>query len=78
MTTKTKTTIQALVQEASDKLKEMGGGEQRIGNLHALARECGSRNETDFMVDLGEALEKVGLQLTTAPGNPGELYATVE
>jgi hypothetical protein len=75
MTTKSKPTVQTLVSEVAEKVKEMGGGEQRIGSLSALSKECGARSPFDFMVELGETLERVGLQLTSAPGDPDDLYA---
>lgn len=78
MTTKSKPTVQTLVSEVAEKIKEMGGGEQRIGRLSTLHKECGARNPIDFMVELGEALEKIGLRLTSAPGDTDDLYAAPE
>jgi hypothetical protein len=72
----TKTTVQNIVKAASDRVAEMGGGEQFIGHLQLLAESCGADDTTNFMVDLGEALEKVGLQLTFGPGEPDTLYAS--
>jgi len=68
--------IKNIVKDAKTKVTEMGGGEQFIGHLRSLAKDCGSVDPLDFMVDLGEALEKVELQLTSGPGAPEELYAS--
>ena len=68
--------IKTIVKDAQTKVGEMGGGEQFIGHLRALADDCGASSPSDFMVDLGEALEVVGLQLSSGPGAPEELYAS--
>lgn len=68
--------IQEIAQQAKAKVTEMGGGEHYIGLLGNLAKECGVKDTTDFLVDLGEALENEGLQLVTGAGAPNELYAS--
>ena len=68
--------IKKIVAEAKDKVERMGGGEQFLGQMFDLQKGCGARGDTvDFMVDLGEALAKVGLQLTSGAGAPEDLYA---
>jgi hypothetical protein len=68
--------IKTIVAEAKGKVESMGGGEQFLGQLLDLQERCGARGDSvDFMVDLGEALAKVNLQLTSGAGAPEELYA---
>lgn len=76
MASSTETTIQGIVKSASEKVEAMGGGEQFIGRLHDLAEACGVGDRTTFMVELGDALEDVGLQLSSGPGAPEDLYAS--
>lgn len=68
--------IKEIAKQAKTKVSEMGGGEQYIGLLSSLAKQCAAKNTTDFLVDLGEALESEGLQLVTGAGAPNELYAS--
>lgn len=68
--------IKTIVSEAKVKVTEMGGGEQFIGLLPDLAKQCSATDTTDFLVDLGEALENEGLQLVPGAGAPNELYAS--
>ena len=59
--------IKNIVKDAKTKVTEMGGGEQFLGKMFDLATTCGVEAEDevfDWMGDLGEALEKKGLQLT--------------
>lgn len=72
----TKKTVAEIVQTVKTKVTEMGGGEQFIGSLSALSKECGVKSPTNFLVDLGEALDMVGLQLSSGPGAPDDLYAS--
>lgn len=68
--------IKKIVAEAKTKVENMGGGEQFLGQMRDLHKRCGARGDTtDFMVDLGEALEEVGLQLTLGARSPEDLYA---
>ena len=70
-------TIESIVVGAQAKMAEMGGGSQPIGKLFELAGSCGAEGEDavlEFMGDLGEALDNVGLRLTSGPGRPQDLY----
>jgi hypothetical protein len=70
--------IKTIVETAQAKVTEMGGGEQSIGKMFDLAATCDVHGEDgvfEWMADLGEALDKVGLQLTSGAGRPQDLYA---
>ena len=70
--------IKTIVKGARAKVTEMGGGEQFLGKMFDLAADCGVDEEDellDWMTDLGDALDKVGLQLVSGPGKPQDLYA---
>lgn len=70
--------IKTIVKNAKDKVTEMGGGEQFIGRMFDLAATCGAETEDevfDWMIELGDALAKVDLQLLSGPGKPQDLYA---
>jgi hypothetical protein len=67
--------IADIVKDAQAQVKEMGGGEQFIGKTFDLAATCGAESEDevfDWLIDLGEALDEKGLQLTTVDSR---LYA---
>ena len=67
--------VENIVKRAKDKVAEMGGGEQFIGKMDALATEC-KLGGVDLILGLGEALEKEGLQLISGVGAPEDLYAS--
>jgi len=68
-----------IVEDAQAKIKEMGGGEQFLGNMFDLASTCGAEGEdavVDWLGELGEELNKVSLVLSSGPGKPQDLYAS--
>lgn len=70
------TSIASIVEATRTKVEEMGGGEQVIGSLRALATACGAKDRTDFLADLGEALDAVGLQLSIGVDDTDTVYAS--
>lgn len=73
--------IKTIVEGAKSKVTEMGGGEQFIGKMFDLAADCGIEGKDaifGWMVDLGEALDEVDLQLTAGGGRPQDLYASLK
>ena len=70
--------LEEIIKQAKTKVEEMGGNEQFIGDMHELAATCGAKTEDevfDWMVDLGEGLDKKGLQLISGVNRPQSLYA---
>lgn len=70
--------VKTIVKDAKAKVTEMGGGEQFLGKMFDLAATCGAETEDevfDWMVELGDALSKEGLQLLSGAGKPQNLYA---
>lgn len=67
-----------IIKNIQTKIEEMGGGEQFVGRMHDLARDCGATTKDevfDWMIELGDGLEKKGLVLIPGPGKPEDLYA---
>ena len=69
--------IKTIVEDVQAKITEMGGGEQFIGKLAEMATICGYSKEGAFelLADLGDALDREGLQLVSGAGRPQDLYA---